>query len=87
MRTDHYSLKYLLNQRLSTIPQHSWVSKLFRYQFSVEFKSGHQNAAVDALSRRDEEALEVNALSVPTFELFDQFCREAASQEVIAQHE
>lgn len=49
VHTDHYSLKYLLDQRLSTIPQHAWVSKLFGYQLTVEFKSGHQNAAADTL--------------------------------------
>jgi hypothetical protein len=38
--TNHFSLKYLLDQRLSTVPQHNWVSKLFGYQFSVEFKPG-----------------------------------------------
>jgi hypothetical protein len=86
--TDHHSLKYLLDQQLSMIPQHSWVSKMFGYQFSVDFKQGHQNVAADALSQWDKEALEVNALSVPNFELFDQFRREAASlQEVIAQCE
>jgi hypothetical protein len=50
MRTDHFSLKYLLDQRLSTIPQHAWVSKLFGYQFSVEFKPERQNVAADAVS-------------------------------------
>jgi hypothetical protein len=75
--TDHYSLKYLLDQHLSMIPQHGWVSKLFGFQFMVEFKPGHLNAAVDALSRRDEEALAVSAISAPTFELFDQFSKEA----------
>jgi hypothetical protein len=40
VRTDHFSLKYLLDQRLSTIPQHAWVRKLFSYQFSIEFKPG-----------------------------------------------
>jgi hypothetical protein len=40
IRTYHFSLKYLLDQRLSTIPQHNWVSKLFWYQFTVEFKPG-----------------------------------------------
>lgn len=50
VRTDHYSLKFLLDQRLSTIPQHAWVSKLFGYQFTVEFKPGLQNAAADALT-------------------------------------
>lgn len=50
--TDHYSLKYLLDQRLSTIPQHIWVSKLFGYDFLVEFRPRCQNAAADALSCR-----------------------------------
>ena len=26
IRTDHYNLKYLLDQRLSTVPQHQWIS-------------------------------------------------------------
>jgi hypothetical protein len=55
VHTNHFSLKYMLDQRLSTIPQHAWVSKLFRYQFTVEFKPSKQNSAADALSRRDEE--------------------------------
>lgn len=51
IRTDHYSLKNLLDQRLSTIPQHTWVSKLFGYSFRVEYRPGKLNTAVDALSR------------------------------------
>jgi hypothetical protein len=70
VHTDHYNLKYLLDQHLSTIPQHAWVSKLFGYQFTV-FKPGHQNAAADALSRRDEEQVSVHALSLPTFDIVD----------------
>ena len=37
IRTDHFALKFLLDQRLSTIPQHTWVSKLFGYDFKVEY--------------------------------------------------
>ena len=51
VRTDHFALKYLLDQRLSTIPQHTWVSKLLGYDFTVEFKPGSQNVVADALSR------------------------------------
>ena len=40
VRTDHYSLKYLLDQRLSTIPQHQWLSKLFGFDFAVEYRPG-----------------------------------------------
>jgi hypothetical protein len=28
VRTDHRSLKFILDQRLTTIPQHTWVTKL-----------------------------------------------------------
>jgi hypothetical protein len=85
IRTDHFSLKYLLDQRLSIILQHHWVSKLFEYQFAVEFKPGQLNATADALSWRIKEELEVHALSVPTFELFDQFrCEAATLLEIVA---
>jgi hypothetical protein len=87
MCMDHYSLKYLLDQRLSTIPQHAWVSKLFRFQFTVEFKPGRLNTAADALSRCDEESPSVYALSSPDFEFYDQLCQEAASlPEIAAAH-
>jgi hypothetical protein len=49
--TDHYSLNFLLDQRLSTIPQHHWTSKLFSYEFCVEFKPGAANMVANALSR------------------------------------
>jgi len=83
VRTDHCSLKHLLDQRLSTIPQHTWVSKLFGYSFQVEYKPGKQNAAADALSRRDEHEpgawVLAQSLSRPESPLFDAFRREAAS--------
>jgi hypothetical protein len=55
VRTDHYSLKFLLDQRLTTIPQHHWVGKLLGYNFAVEYKPGALNTVADALSRRDTE--------------------------------
>jgi hypothetical protein len=70
---------YLLDQRLSTIPQHAWVSKLFGYQFSVEFKPGRQNVANDALSHRHEDDAIMHALSIPKFALIDEFRVEAAT--------
>jgi hypothetical protein len=38
IRTDHYSLKFLLDQWMSTIPQHTWVNKLFGYDLSGEYR-------------------------------------------------
>ena len=44
VKTDHYSLKYLLDQRLATIPQQHWVGKLLGFDFTVEYRSGETNA-------------------------------------------
>ncbi|KAE8778879.1 putative polyprotein [Hordeum vulgare] len=55
VRTDHHSLKLLLDQRLSTVPQHQWISKLFGFDFTVEYRPGRLNTVADALSRRDTE--------------------------------
>jgi hypothetical protein len=57
VRTDHYALKFMLDQRLSTIPQHHWISKLFGFDFRVEYRPGRLNTVADALSRRDAEEL------------------------------
>ena len=70
IRTDHWSLKFLLDQRLTTIPQHTWVSKLFGYDLTVEYRAGKLNTVADALSRRDEEAAAL-ALSGPLFTDYD----------------
>jgi hypothetical protein len=58
VRTDHYSLKYLLDQRLSTVPQHEWLSKLFDFDFEVEYRPSRLNVAADALSRCDAKLLQ-----------------------------
>jgi hypothetical protein len=72
VRTDHVSLKYLLNQRLSTIPQHQWVSKLLGLDFRMEYKHGASNGITDALSWWDsDEPIMVHALSAPSFQLLD----------------
>jgi hypothetical protein len=72
VKMDHYSLKYLLDQHLATIPQHQWVSKLMGLDFVVEYKLGTSNRVTDALSRQSkEEAEELVALSAPTFMVFD----------------
>lgn len=70
---DHHSLKFLLDQRLSTIPQHHWAAKLHGYDFRVEYKPGAANVAADALSRREEgQSGELSALSTPAFAFFDE---------------
>jgi hypothetical protein len=67
VRTDHYSLKFLLDQRLATIPQHHWVGKLLGFDFEVEYKPGAQNTVADALSRQDTPDGVVLTISAPRF--------------------
>jgi len=71
VKTDHHSLKFLLDQRLATIPQHHWVGKLLGFNFAVEYKSGATNVVADALSRRDAEEDSMGGLcsiSAPRFD-------------------
>ncbi|WVZ76731.1 hypothetical protein U9M48_024677 [Paspalum notatum var. saurae] len=68
VKTDHYSLKFLLDQRLSTIPQHQWV----------EYKPGRTNVTADALSRQDAEDCSSLAISRPTFDIIGDL-RQAAT--------
>lgn len=70
VHTDHYALKFLLDQRLSTVSQHQWVSKLFSYDFAVEFRLGRLNIVADALSRRDNADVGLHAVVGPSFDLF-----------------
>lgn len=63
VHTDHKSLKYLWSQRITTLAQQRWLSKLMGYDFSIEYKQGKKNSTVDALSRR-EEPIQMMAISV-----------------------
>ncbi|CAL9238184.1 unnamed protein product, partial [Arabidopsis halleri] len=51
IKTDQRSLKYLLDQKVTTPFQHMWLSKLMGYTFIIEYKQGKENVAADALSR------------------------------------
>jgi hypothetical protein len=69
---DKIHRKYLLDQRLVTIPQHQWVSKLMGFDFRVEYKQGANNTVADALSRWETgEEDQLAAVSAPTFKVFD----------------
>jgi hypothetical protein len=76
VKTDHYSLKYLLDQRLATIPQHHWVGKLLGFDFTIKYKPGSSNVVADTLSRRDSlEDGTILVLSTPHFDVLDRLCQ------------
>ena len=55
IRTDHQSLKFLLEQRVTMPIQQKWLTKLMGFDYEITYRSGKENVVVDALSRRDEE--------------------------------
>ncbi|KAK0577670.1 hypothetical protein LWI29_036834 [Acer saccharum] len=51
IKTDHYSLKYFLNQNANTPFQQKWVTKLLGYDYEILYRQGVDKKVVDALSR------------------------------------
>jgi hypothetical protein len=50
IKIDHQSLKYFLEQCISSLEQQTWVTKLFGYDYEIIYKKGKVNVVVDALS-------------------------------------
>ncbi|GKC95235.1 retrotransposon-related protein [Tanacetum coccineum] len=51
IKTDHFSLKYFLDQRITTPFQSKWLPKLLGYDYEILYKKGKENQVADALSR------------------------------------
>nr|MDZ8005255.1 RNase H-like domain-containing protein [Nostoc sp. DedSLP05] len=65
IKTDHLSLKYLMEQRVAHPEQQKWVSKLLGYDYEITYKKGKENVVADALSRKFEDSAELQAISFP----------------------
>jgi hypothetical protein len=63
IKTDHQSLKYFLEQCISSPEQQKWVTKLFGYDYEIIYKKGKDNVVVDALSRKYEDEGSLFSLS------------------------
>jgi hypothetical protein len=50
IKTDHQSLKYFLEQRISSLEKQKWVTKLFGYDYEIIYRKGKYNVVVDGLS-------------------------------------
>nr|GEV63998.1 putative mitochondrial protein [Tanacetum cinerariifolium] len=51
IKTNHFSLKYLLDQRITTPTQMKWLPKLMGFDYEIQFKKGVENVSADVLSR------------------------------------
>jgi hypothetical protein len=63
IKTYHQSLKYFLEQHISSPKQQKWVTKLFRYDYEIIYKKGKDNVVTDALSRKYEDEGSLFSLS------------------------
>ncbi|KAF2311206.1 hypothetical protein GH714_020195 [Hevea brasiliensis] len=85
VRTDHYTLKYLLEQRHLSATQQHWISKLLGFSFTVEYRAGKSNVVADALSRRNADDSILMAVSMPQLSLFDEIRKEHSDSPAIQQ--
>jgi hypothetical protein len=63
IKTDHQSLKYFLEQCISSAKQQKWVTRLFGYDYEIIYKKGKDNVVADALSRKYEDEGSLFSLS------------------------
>ena len=64
IKTDHQSLKYFLEQCISSPEQQKWVTKLFGYDYEIIYNKGKYNVVVDALSQKYEYEGSLFSLSI-----------------------
>ena len=70
IKTDHYSLKFLLDQKANTPAQQAWIVKMMGYDYEVSFRKGSTNTVADALSRKPQGSF--YAISTITSDLLQQ---------------
>ena len=71
IKTDHQSLKHLLQQRINFPAQHAWLTKLMGYDYDISYKRGRENVVAYALSRMNIGellSLAVSSISVGIME-------------------
>ena len=66
IKTDHQSLKYFLEQWVSSPTPQKWVRKLMGYDYEITYKKGKDNLVVYALSHTFDHHVSLSAISMPT---------------------
>jgi hypothetical protein len=63
IKTNHQSLKYFMEQHISSQEQQKWVTKLFGYDYEIIYKKDKDNVVADALSWKYEDEGSLFSLS------------------------
>lgn len=82
--TDHKSLRELMTQPVQTPEQHVYLAKLLGYNYSIQYKAGHNNVVVDAFSRLQEPeqtAEYFQIFSMPHPKFLDELKKELSGSE------
>jgi hypothetical protein len=66
VKTDQESLKYMMTQRMTEGIQHKLLLKLLEFTYTIEYKKGRENAAADALSRKQHDLCAISSV-IPTW--------------------
>ncbi|PKI53798.1 hypothetical protein CRG98_025804 [Punica granatum] len=62
IKTDHQSLKYLLEQRLNTPLQHTWLAKLLGYDYEISYKRAYHSSPIGGHSGAQATAKRIASL-------------------------
>ena len=82
IRTDQRNLKYLWEQCIATLEQHEWIAKLMRFEYEIQYQSGKENMAANALSRLPNSAT-LNHLFVLQVSIWEQIKHAAANDDYV----
>lgn len=66
IRTDRRSLKFFVEQRVSTLLQQKWSNRMLGYGFEIVYRKGEDNNVADALSRVQFAGGKLTATTVAT---------------------
>lgn len=89
INTDHQSLRFLMEQRVTSVLQHKWLMKLLGLDYVIRYKKGLHNKAADALSRIPHSNADCLAISLsqPQWaqDIILRYAEDPVAQQLIAQ--